>query len=124
MRLLIRHKVIRNNRRIETMAYFHISTGLRGCYMPDSSWIARCDTRRELKEILESEARGYRDAGFVGANKRAIAHIAAIAWRNRRKVQLPYCLPLAPDHARDNYRHGIFIASATRAEFLESQEDC
>lgn len=105
------------------MPYFHISNGLRGCYMPDNSWIARCDTRKELKTILEFEARDYRDAGFVGVNKRAIAHIAAIAWRNRHKMQLPYCLPLAPSHARDNYCHGIFVATATRAEFIESQED-
>ena len=78
------------------MAYFSISTGLRGCYMPDNAYVIQVDTRRELKAAIESEARDYRDAGFVGANKKAIAYIAAIAWRNRRKMQLPYALPLAP----------------------------
>ncbi len=101
------------------MPYFHMSTGLRGCYMPDDAYIVRCNTRRELKAAIESEARAYKDAGFVGANKAAIAYIAAIAWRNRRKFQLPYALPLAPSHARDNYCHGIFVASADRSEYLE-----
>lgn len=101
------------------MAYFNISTGLRGCYMADNMYIVRCHTRRELRAVIESEADSYRDAGFVGANKAAIAHIAAIAWRNRRKSQLPYALPLAPPHARDSYCHGIFVASANRSEYLE-----
>lgn len=106
------------------MAYFNISTGLRGCYMPDNAYIVRCDTRRELKAIIKSECRDYRDAGFVGANQRAIAWIAAMAWRNRGKFQLPYALPLAPSHARDNYCHGIFVASADRQEFRDYMAEC
>lgn len=105
------------------MAYFNISTGLRGCYMADSAYIVRCNTRRELRAIIADEAGGYRDAGFIGANQRAISYIAAIAWRNRRKFQLPYALPLAPSHARDNYCYGVFIASASRDEYLEQGED-
>lgn len=100
--------------------YFTISSGLRGCYMPDSCWIARVDTRRELKAIIESEARAWKDAGFIGANKRAIAWLANAAWRN--PSYLPHCLPLAPDHARNNYSHGIFVSSATREEWKEQQE--
>lgn len=99
------------------MAYFCISTGLRGCYVPDNAYVIQAATRRELKAAIESEAREYRDASFVGANKRAIAWIAAIAWRNRRKNQLPYALPLAPHHCRDNYCHGIFIGTSNRAEY-------
>ena len=108
------------------MAYFNISAGLRGCYMPDNAYVIRCNTRRELKAAIESEARDYKDAGFIGANKKAIAYIAAIAWRNRHKGQLPYALPLAPSHARDNYCHGIFVASANRSEYLEysAESDC
>lgn len=106
------------------MAYFTISNGLRGCYMPDNCYVVRVTTRRELKNIIASEASDYRDAGFVGVNKRAIAHIAAIAWKEAKKARpayLPYCLPLAPSHARHNYCHGIFISVATRAEYREHQ---
>ena len=101
------------------MAYFNIATGLRGCYLPDNSYIIKADTRRALKSALESEAYYYSDAGFVGASKRAIACIAAAAWRDRKKTQLPYALPLAPEHSKSNYCHGVFVSSATRAEYLE-----
>lgn len=90
--------------------------------MADNMYIVRCDTRRELRAVIASEADSYRDAGFIGCNQRAISHIAAIAWRNRRKVQLPYALPLAPPHARDSYCHGIFVASASRDEYREHVE--
>lgn len=100
------------------MPYFHISNGLRGCYMPDNSYMIHAKTRRDLKAAIQWEAESYRDAGFDGCNKRAIAHIAAIAWRNRRKAQLPYCLPMSPSGAQ-NYCHGVFVASATRGEYLE-----
>ena len=39
------------------MPYFHISRGLRGCYMPDSSSVIRATTRRELKAAIEYDAR-------------------------------------------------------------------
>lgn len=108
------------------MAYFHISSGLRGCYLADNAFVARCNTRRELRAIIAEEAANWRDGGYIGANQRAISHIAAIAWRNRRKYQLPYCLPLAPAHNRESYSSGIFVASATRGEFAEyiAQGDC
>ena len=90
--------------------------------MPDNAYIVRCHTRRELRAAIAGEADSYRDAGFIGANQRAISWLAAIAWRNRRKFQLPYALPLAPPHARDSYCHGIFVASATRDEHREYTE--
>ena len=99
------------------MPYFHIAAGLRGCYMPDNAFVIKCDTRRELKNALQWEAYSYRDAGFIGANKKAIATIAAAAWRDRKKTQLPYALPLA--QTPGNYCHGIFVSSATRDEYLE-----
>jgi len=99
------------------MAYFCISTGLRGCYLPDNAYVIRVATRRELKAAIESEARDYRDASFVGASKKAIAHVAAIAWRNRHKMRLADALPLAPSHCRGNYCHGIFIGTSDRAEY-------
>ena len=99
------------------MAYFHISTGLRGCYMPDSSHCVHVKTRRALKEHLETEL-GYATYGddSEAASKRDIDHIAARAWRSRNEVyKLPYCLPISEGY-------GLFVSSATRAEYLEAQE--
>jgi len=105
------------------MPYYFISTGLRGAYCDGESYVVHAKTRRELKECIESEANAYRDAGYVGANKRAIANIAAAQWRDK-KNHLPYCLPLAPSHARDNYCHGVFVSPATRDEFKAYQKEC
>lgn len=108
------------------MPYFTISNGLRGCYMPDNAYTIRCDTRRELKQALESEARDMRDAGYVGASKRNVATIAADAWRNRRKARLPIALPLIPPHCgrnSDNYCYGLFVEYATRADYLAQETE-
>jgi hypothetical protein len=104
------------------MPYFHISHGLRGCYLPDSSYVLFAKTRRELKSAIACEASQYREAGFTGANQKAIATIAAAAWRDRKKSQLPYALPLAPEHSPRNYCHGVFVSSASRDDFLEYQK--
>lgn len=109
--------------------YFHISAGLRGGYCDgaENSFVAKCDTRRDLKALISSEAESWRDAGYIGANKRAVATIAAEAWRNAHKARpafLPYALPLAPAHSRDNYAFGVFVGLATRGEFLEYQKEC
>ena len=106
------------------MPYFHVSHGLRGCYMPSDTYVIKADTRRELREAIAYEARSYREAGYVGASERAISAIAAAAWRDRAKFDLPYALPLAPGHARQNYCFGVFVSSATRAEYLEYIESC
>jgi len=106
------------------MAYFQISQGLRGMYMPDSSYIIRADTRRELKSALEWEARDIRDAGGVGLSKRAIASLAAAAWRDRKSSN-PYGFIA---EYRWRYQstgtapYAIFVNNATRQEYKESQE--
>lgn len=105
------------------MPYFSISTGLRGCYMPDNSFVIYAKTRRELKSALAYEAESYRDAGYFGASKKAVATIAAAAWRDRKKYQLPYAIPVAPPHARGNYCEAVFVSTATREEFKASQTD-
>jgi hypothetical protein len=89
--------------------------------MPDNCWTIKANTRRELKSALQYEADSYSDAGFIGNQKRLVASLAASAWRDKRYT-LPYCLPLAPEHARDNYAYGVFVSRATRQEYLE-QED-
>lgn len=104
--------------------YFHISAGLRGAYTDsaENAFILKAATRRELKAAIASEAHAWRDAGYIGANKRAIASVAADAWREAHKPNpsyLPYCLPLAPDHARDSYSSGVFVATSSRADYLD-----
>lgn len=104
--------------------YFHVSTGLRGCYMPDSSYVVRVDTRRELIATLEWEAWHIRDAGFMGASKGDVRRIAAAIWRdlkNKRRAYLPYAIPYG--HRRGNtsdYAFGIFVSHATRTDYLEN----
>ena len=106
------------------MQYFNISNGLRGCYMPDSAHIIRCNTRRELKRALEDEAYYLRDAGFTGASKRAVASLAAEAWRDAqqpRKKWGDFVCPLKP-HGSDNASYGLFVSHSTRADYLASME--
>lgn len=100
--------------------YFNVSTGLRGCYMADSSYEIRVDTRRELRAVIASELDSYRDAGFLGATDRAAGTLAAAAWRESRKPcpsYLPYCAPVADGLGAD-YCQGVFVVSSTRADWL------
>ena len=110
------------------MKYFHYAQGLRGCYMPDSSCVLACQTRRELKAAIKFDADSYADAGFVGGSKSAVAQFAAMCWRDA-PAGLPFCLPFAnrrricrTGHAF-NYSHGIFISKATRAEYVAYQKE-
>ena len=104
------------------MAYFHMSSGLRVCYMPDNATVIKCDTRRELRSAVEFEAREMREAYGFGGSKKDIATIVAQAWRDRRKTaQLPVCLPFG--RAKKDYAFGLFLSAATRAEFKEAQQE-
>lgn len=100
------------------MAYFQIMTGLRGCYMPDNSYIVQCATRRELKSILADECRDLIECNFIGLSKRNIAWLAAHSWRNKAGAILPY--------SRDRNSGAawsIECSRATRAEYLEYCSD-
>lgn len=99
--------------------YFHISNGLRGAYMPDNGAIIRADTRKELKRFLEWEARHMRDAGFTGASKRALATLAADAWRNAGIYDS--VMPLKPEGS-DSYCYGLFVSNASKADFEAESE--
>lgn len=106
--------------------YFHISAGLRGAYCDgaESAFVLKANTRRELKAAIASEAESWRDAGYVGANKRAVASVAADAWREAHKPKpayLPYCLPLARGRGA-GYAFGVFVATSSRADYLEYLE--
>jgi hypothetical protein len=99
------------------MAYFEISTGLRGCYLADSLYIVRATTRRELKAQIADSV--YNPEGaLVGLSKRAISEFAALYWRERNgRHYLPYCLPY-----RHRYQahcpYGIFVNNSNRREYL------
>lgn len=105
------------------MPYFHISTGLRGGYMPDQSYIVRVETRRALRDAIEAEASMARDAHYIGLSKRAVAHIAAEAWRRRNdpRAYLPLCLGYGRRDQSAPY--GIFIGNASRSEYLQFQAE-
>lgn len=96
-------------------------------YMPDNIYIIRIDTRRELVEILENEARSARDAGYIGASKESVRHIAASIWRDlksKRRTYLDYAIPYGAKRGNtSNYEFGIFVGHASRAEYLEFQAE-
>ena len=91
--------------------------------MPDSCYHVMVETRRELKDYLESEAYSIRDAEMVGCSKRAIARLAATAWREARKPKpayLPFVAPYRDKH-QDSYPYGIFVSVESRSAYLENR---
>ena len=105
--------------------YFTISHGLRGCYMPDSVHVARCETRRELKNEIKSLADMIDSGQTLGISKRAIARFAAECWREAQKVNpayLPYCLPLK-EIGQSSYSYGIFCSTANKGEFDDQPQE-
>ena len=104
------------------MAYFSIYNGLWGCYMPDSSYIVKADTRKELKKALQWEAYHLKDAGFVGMNQKAIAWLANAAWKNRKSSRGDYVAPYRASYQKHYpYALGVFTG-LTRKEYLEQEE--
>jgi hypothetical protein len=96
--------------------YFCVMIGLRGCYMPDSSFAIKVETRRELKQLLAEEA--YPGDCQDGPSARTIASVAAACWRRRptdRDSYLSTVLPTGPGY-------GIQINPITRNEYLDAQE--
>lgn len=104
------------------MPYFTIGQGLRGCYMPDSVYVIKTDSRRELKAALEWEAESIRDAGGIGLNKRAIAWLANAAWKARKSLTGEYCAPYRWQY-QNHYPYGLMVWPANRAEYEESCND-
>lgn len=105
------------------MAYFTIMAELRGCYADaDSAFTIKADTRRKLKSALMGEADVLRDAGAIGLNKRAVAGLAAMAWRERRNGgAYPFVLPFRYPH-QSGSAMGLFAYVATRRDYLDAQE--
>ncbi len=98
--------------------YFWIECGLRGAYCDGNGYIAKCDTRRELKAALQWEADSIRDAGGIGLSKKAVAWLSNAVWQHRRKEQLPIVLPYRWRY-QDHYPYGIHVSNATRKEYLQ-----
>lgn len=107
--------------------YFHISHGLRGCYMPDGEpYVIRAKTRRELKEAIQSEADMVDSGSTIGLSKRAIAQYAAELWRDAFRLKpyyssLPVCLP-TKEPGQSSYSYGIFVSHATRNDYNNQPE--
>ena len=99
--------------------YFTVMTGLRGCYMPDSVAVIKCDTRRDLKNAIEWEANDIREAGFVGMNKKMIAAFCAHMWREAQKKKPSVYPDVLPYGTAKNYHSAIHASVATRREYLE-----
>lgn len=104
------------------MAYFTIMAEMRGCYADnDSAYTFRADTRRELKSHLESMADNQREADAIGLSKKAVAGLAAEAWRRRKeKGVYPFVLPF--HYRADGPSMGLFVYNASRADYLAQEE--
>lgn len=100
--------------------YFYLQAGLRGAYLPDWSRVIRVETRKELRDIVESETRFIAcDSQVYGFSKRAIARFVAVSWRNAGlyPFALPYRFPY-----QSEYSNAIFLSKATRDEFAQYEE--
>jgi hypothetical protein len=105
------------------MPYFSIYQGLRGCYMPDGSYVIRANTRRELKAALQWEADSIRDAGGFGANKRAIAWLANAAWKARKQSKEYICPYRYEYHGKGNFPMALGVFTGmSRADYLNQEE--
>jgi len=103
--------------------YFQILTGLRGCYMPNNSYVVRCETRRELKEILQSEANAQgacaSGPGYAyGLSKKDVAWAAAHAWRRGSTGAI---LPFSHERGRTK-PFSIEIHISNREDYLAQEE--
>ena len=100
--------------------YFTVMTGLRGCYMPDNAYVIKVKTRRELKAALEWEANDVREAGFVGANKKAVTGLAAHLWREAKKKWPSYLSDVVTyGYDRHSKPYAIQSSVATRQDYLD-----
>ena len=104
--------------------YFFLEYGLRGAYCDGNGYIVKCDTRRDLKRSVEWEADSLRDAGMVGASKRAVASFTADLWRrgqNKKDRGMMSVMPICNNRGA-SYAWGIHGAPSCRADYLASQE--
>jgi hypothetical protein len=106
--------------------YFHISSGLRGCYMPDNAYVTKFDTRKALRAFVEYESRDMIEAYGFGYSKADRAAVVAQVWREAsgrdKKAWLDHVIGFGRTRSRDDRPFGLFISHATRADYLEFSE--
>ncbi len=109
------------------MPYFHTSNGLRGCYMPDSASVIKCDTRRELRAFVEYEANDMIEAYGFGYSAKDRAAIVAHIWREAKgrapKSVYDHVIGFGRTRSKQDRPFGLFISHATRADYLAQSED-
>lgn len=101
--------------------YFTISTGMRGCYLPDTAYTFKANTRRELKEALADEYRIQVTEGECFGNRDMVATVAAAAWREAKKARpsiYDHVVPFAMKR-QGAAAWGIFCSVSTRADYVE-----
>ena len=104
------------------MPYFFIEYGLRGAYCDGNGYVIKADTRKALKSALAWEADSLRDAGMIGANRKAVAWLANAAWKARKTGgAYPYVMPIQA-HPGAGYAWGLHCAPSTRADYLATQD--
>lgn len=107
------------------MPYFHISHGLRGCYMPDDACVVRFQTRRALKAAVEYDAHNMIEAYGFGYSKADRAAVVARVWREAtgkaRKSHLDHVIGFGRTRSRSDRPFGLFISHATRADYVAFQ---
>jgi hypothetical protein len=90
--------------------HFSMMAGLRGCYMPDSVYVLKCASRRELKEIVRDEL----TCAEKKPSQRALAQYVAEVWRRHKEPSLPLVMPTNKEQS-----YGIHLSYATRSEYEE-----
>lgn len=104
------------------MRYFQIMTGLGGCYMPDSSYVFKSDTRKELKRAIEAECFDLRDAGMIGLSKRHTTRLASEVWRGKAKTIYGLSLDYgSPEQSGKPYN--LTVCEISRDEFREKESE-
>lgn len=109
------------------MPYFNVSNGLRGCYLPDNAFVAKCDTRRALRDLVEYDANDMIEAYGFGYSKRDRAAIVARIWREA-KGRLPksfydHVIGFGRTRSKSDRPFGLFISHATRADYLAQEQE-
>lgn len=110
------------------MAYLHISSGLRGCYMPDTTMVCRFTTRRELRSFVESESRDMIEAYGHGYSRTQRRAIVAQIWREvtgkAPKQFYDHAIGFGRTRTTSDRPFGLFISHATRGDYLDYLKEC
>ena len=113
---------------LKRVRYFQIMTGLRGCYMPDNSYVVRVTSRRELRAVIENEALCQAGDGepVKGLDQRSISWAARHAMRHGGSI-LPWgYIPEGKSKYHCNggqwpRPYSIEISEATKEEWLSDE---